>query len=73
MVSALCKNYFKQRLCKKWFKGLENKGGYVMGKMKEWLIQMKEDASELTRSQWIEVHGASNVWVYDYEQGVSGR
>jgi len=44
-----------------------------MGKMKEWLIQMQEDASELTRSQWIEVHGASNVWVYDYEQGVSGR
>ncbi len=40
-----------------------------MGKMKEWLIQMQEDASELTRSQWIEVHGASNVWVYDYEQG----
>ena len=40
-----------------------------MGKMKEKLILMQEDASELTRSQWIEVHGESNVDIYDHAQG----
>ena len=32
-----------------------------MGKIKDWVIQMEEDASELTRSEWIKVHGEENV------------
>ena len=38
-----------------------------MGKIKDWVIQMEEDASELTRSEWIKVHGEENVAIYDHE------
>jgi hypothetical protein len=39
-----------------------------MGKMKDWIIRMEEDASLLTRSEWIKVHGAEHAVVYDHEQ-----
>ena len=40
-----------------------------MGKIKDWVIQMEEDAAELTRDAWIKEHGEENVAIYDHEQG----
>ena len=39
-----------------------------MGKIKDWVIQMEEDAAELTRDAWIKEHGEENVAIYDHEQ-----
>ena len=39
-----------------------------MSRIKDWLMDMQEDASEMTRSEWIEVHGASNIEIYDEAQ-----
>jgi hypothetical protein len=45
-------------------KQVENK----MSRIKDWLMDMQEDASEMTRSEWIEVHGESNIEIYDEAQ-----
>ncbi len=39
-----------------------------MSRIKDWLMDMQEDASEMTRSEWIEVHGESNIEIYDEAQ-----
>ena len=39
-----------------------------MGKIKDWVIQMEEDAAELTRDAWIKEHGEEHAVVYDHEQ-----
>lgn len=36
-----------------------------MGKVKEWLMGMEEDAMTMDRDAWIEKHGESNVHIYD--------
>ena len=39
-----------------------------MSRIKDWLMDMQEDASEMTRSEWIGVHGESNIEIYDEAQ-----
>lgn len=39
-----------------------------MGKVKAWLMDMQEDALEMSRDAWIEKHGASNAAVFDEVQ-----
>ena len=36
-----------------------------MGKVKDWLIEMEEDASCMTREEWMTKHGETVVDVYD--------
>ena len=39
-----------------------------MGKVKDWLIGMQEDAMWMSRDSWAAKHGASNLRVYDEVQ-----
>jgi len=41
------------------------KGKTTMGKVKDWLIEMEEDASCMTREEWMTKHGETVVDVYD--------
>tara|TARA_Y100001951_G_C11251869_1_gene246940 strand:+ start:799 stop:984 length:186 start_codon:yes stop_codon:yes gene_type:complete len=36
-----------------------------MGKVKAWLMEMEEDAAEMTRDEFIEEHGEYQVDVWD--------
>lgn len=36
-----------------------------MGKIKDWLIEMKEDATTMTRDEWVDKHGESVIDVYN--------
>ena len=39
-----------------------------MGKVKDWLIGMEEDAAWMSRDSWAAEHGAQNLRVYDEVQ-----
>tara|TARA_R100000353_G_scaffold158771_1_gene118103 strand:- start:181 stop:366 length:186 start_codon:yes stop_codon:yes gene_type:complete len=39
-----------------------------MGRVKDWVIGMEEDASWMSRDSWAAKHGASNLTVYDETQ-----
>tara|TARA_Y100001972_G_C7445538_1_gene228392 strand:+ start:101 stop:475 length:375 start_codon:yes stop_codon:yes gene_type:complete len=41
------------------------KGVKRMGRVKDWMIEMEEDASDMTLSEWTEKHGEANVNVYE--------
>ena len=44
-----------------------------MGKVKDWLIEMQEDAAEMSREEWMKKHGESAVEVYnDVERAIQG-
>ena len=36
-----------------------------MGKVKDWLIEMQEDAVCMTREEWVDKHGESVIDVYN--------
>ena len=36
-----------------------------MGKIKDWLIEMEEDATTMTRDEWVDKHGESVIDVYN--------
>ena len=36
-----------------------------MGKVKDWLIEMQEDAMCMTRDEWVDKHGESVIDVYN--------
>jgi len=36
-----------------------------MGKVKDWLIEMQEDAACMTRDEWVDKHGESVIDVYN--------
>ncbi len=36
-----------------------------MGKIKDWLIEMEEDATTMTRDEWADKHGESVIDVYN--------
>ena len=36
-----------------------------MGKVSDWLIEMEEDASYMTRQEFIDKHGESVIDIYD--------
>ena len=36
-----------------------------MGKVKDWVIEMEEDATTLTRDEWVEKHGETVIEFYD--------
>lgn len=36
-----------------------------MGKVKNWLMEMEEDACEMTRKEFIKKHGEHNIDVFD--------
>lgn len=36
-----------------------------MGKVKDWLIEMQEDAVCMTREEWTDKHGESVIEIYD--------
>ena len=45
-----------------------------MGRVKDWVIGMQEDATWMSRDSWAAEHGAQNLDVYDETQDVlSGR
>ena len=45
-----------------------------MGRVKDWVIGMQEDATWMSRDSWAAEHGAHNLDVYDETQDVlSGR
>ena len=45
-----------------------------MGRVKDWVIGMEEDASWMSRDSWAAKHGASNLTVYDEAQdGMAGN
>ena len=35
-----------------------------MGRMKDWLIDMEDDATHMDRGSWEEKHGSSNVDIF---------
>ena len=37
----------------------------TMGRVKDWLIEMQEDAAEMSRDEWMTKHGETVVEVYD--------
>ena len=39
-----------------------------MGRVKDWVIGMQEDASWMSRDSWAAKHGAQNLDVYDRTQ-----
>ena len=39
-----------------------------MGRVKDWVIGMEEDAAWMSRDSWAAKHGASNLTVYDEAQ-----
>ena len=39
-----------------------------MGRVKDWVIGMEEDASWMSRDSWAAKHGAFNLTVYDEAQ-----
>ena len=44
-----------------------------MGRVKDWMIEMQEDAAEMSRDEWMEKHGESAVEVYnDVERAIQG-
>jgi len=44
-----------------------------MGRVKDWLIEMQEDAAEMSREEWMEKHGESAVEVYnDVHRAIQG-
>ncbi len=36
-----------------------------MGRVKDWIIGMEEDAMSMSRESWAEKHGAHNLSVFD--------
>jgi|TARA_R110000851_G_C12645087_1_gene519503 hypothetical protein len=36
-----------------------------MGKVKDWMIEMQEDAADMSRDEWMTKHGETVVEVYD--------
>ena len=36
-----------------------------MGKVKDWLIEMEDDAMCMTRDEWVDKHGESVIDVYN--------
>lgn len=36
-----------------------------MGKVKDWLIEMEEDASYMTRQEFVDKHGETVIELYD--------
>ena len=41
------------------------KGGNVMGKVSDWLIEMEEDASYMTRQEFVNKHSEAVIELYD--------
>jgi len=41
----------------------------AMGKIKEWLMYMEEDATILPRSEWVKKHGMDREYIFDKIQG----
>ena len=39
-----------------------------MGRVKDWVICMEEDAAWMSRDSWAAKHGAANLTVYDEAQ-----
>ena len=37
----------------------------TMGKVKDWMIEMQEDAADMSRDEWMTKHGETVVEVYD--------
>ena len=41
-----------------------------MGKVKDWMIEMQEDAADMSRDEWMTKHGETVVEVYyDFQNG----
>ena len=36
-----------------------------MGRVKDWMIEMQEDAVDMSRDEWMTKHGESVIEVYD--------
>ena len=44
-----------------------------MGRVKDWLIEMQEDAAEMSRDEWMTKHGETVVEVYeDVQRNIQG-
>ena len=44
-----------------------------MGKVKDWMIEMQEDAVDMSRDEWMEKHGESAVEIYnDVHRAIQG-
>ena len=44
-----------------------------MGRVKDWLIEMQEDAAEMSRDEWMEKPGESAVEIYnDVHRAIQG-
>ena len=44
-----------------------------MGRVKDWLIEMQEDAAEMSREEWMTKHGETVVEVYeDVQRNIQG-
>jgi hypothetical protein len=37
----------------------------TMGRFKDWLIEMEQDAADMSRDEWMTKHGETVVEVYD--------
>ena len=36
-----------------------------MGKVKDWLMEMEEDATIMSRKSWLEMHGKNKEYIFD--------
>ena len=45
--------------------GVTAKGKTTMGRVKDWMIEMQEDAVDMSRDEWMTKHGETVVEVYD--------
>ena len=47
----------------------QNERDKLMGRIKDWLIDMEEDATVLPRDEWVQKHGQSREHIFDKVQG----
>jgi hypothetical protein len=44
-----------------------------MGRVKDWLIEMEEDAGQLSLNDWVAIHGLSHKEIWDRINSDSDR